>query len=62
MDALIAAAEAALVAYDGHWRRGFIEMSHAVIAKQRSERMRRDHIIQQELDIEDVIRSIKVPA
>ena len=62
MDLLIKAADAALVAYHGHWRRQFIEMSHAVIAKQRSERMKREHISQQELDIEDVIRSIKVPA
>lgn len=62
MDLLISAAQAALVAYNGSWRKQFIEMSHGVIAKQRSERMKREHISQQELDIEDVIRSIKVPA
>jgi hypothetical protein len=62
VDLLISAADAALATYRGHWRRQFIEMSHGVIAKQRSGRMKREHISQQELDIEDVIRSIKVSA
>lgn len=62
MDILIKAANQALLTYYHHWRRGFIEASHREIKRQRSPRMIREYASQQELDIEDVIRSIKVSA
>jgi hypothetical protein len=62
MDLLIQAAQSALLAYDASWRKEFIESSHGLIAKQRSDRMRREHISKQELDIEAVIRDCKVLA
>ncbi|MEY9247571.1 hypothetical protein [Bradyrhizobium elkanii] len=57
MNELLFAAHCASEAFHRHWLRGFIEASHGVIRRQRSERMFRAHVDQQFQDIEDVVRS-----
>jgi hypothetical protein len=58
MDMIYIAAEVALMAYESHWRRSYIEHSHGMISRQRSTHSLRALIAQQEADIEDIIREL----